>query len=418
MFHRRALKTAERIKLNPLFYSKQRLIKDNQSILKKEMSSTVGFYMPPVSYFGEGALDEVAEYIKNQDYKRPVIITDPGISKIGLAQRVTKLLEKRDRVVGIYDQTQPNPTTSNVNAGLMVLKEHKGDIIISIGGGSAHDNAKAIALLATNGGEIGDYEGVNKSKKKALPMVAINTTAGTASEMTKFTIITNEEEKVKMAIIDNHITPSIAVNDPSTMYGLPPPLTAATGLDALTHCIESYVSTAANPITDTCALKGVELIHEHLFNAFKNGQDSTARTGMCYAQYLAGMAFNNASLGYVHAIAHQLGGFYHLPHGVCNAVLLPHVQSFNKKDPRANERLGQIAPYLGAKEANADSLVERLLEFTNSLEIPRNLKELGVKEEDFEILAEHALKDVCGLTNPIQFTKVEVVEIIRQAYEC
>ena len=166
MFHRRALKTAERIKLNPLFYSKQRLIKDNQSILKKEMSSTVGFYMPPVSYFGEGALDEVAEYIKNQDYKRPVIITDPGISKIGLAQRVTKLLEKRDRVVGIYDQTQPNPTTSNVNAGLMVLKEHNGDIIISIGGGSAHDNAKAIALLATNGGEIGDYEGVNKSKKK------------------------------------------------------------------------------------------------------------------------------------------------------------------------------------------------------------------------------------------------------------
>ncbi|KAG0676249.1 Alcohol dehydrogenase adh4 [Kluyveromyces marxianus] len=381
MFHRKELKTAERIKLNPILYSKQRLIKDNQSILKKEMSSTVGFYMPPVSYFGEGALDEVAEYIKNQDYKRPVIITDPGISKIGLAQRVTKLLEKRDRVVGIYDQTQPNPTTSNVNAGLMVLKEHNGDIIISIGGGSAHDNAKAIALLATNGGEIGDYEGV------------------------------------KMAIIDNHITPSIAVNDPSTMYGLPPPLTAATGLDALTHCIESYVSTAANPITDTCALKGVELIHEHLFNAFKNGQDSTARTGMCYAQYLAGMAFNNASLGYVHAIAHQLGGFYHLPHGVCNAVLLPHVQSFNKRDPRANERLGQIAPYLGAKEANADSLVERLLEFTNSLEIPRNLKELGVKEEDFEILAEHALKDVCGLTNPIQFTKIEVVEIIRQAYE-
>lgn len=417
MLHIRALKIAEHTKFNPLQCSRKLAFKHNQIILKKEMSSVVGFYMPTVSYFGEGALDEVADYIKSQNFKRPVIITDPGISKIGLTDRVASLLEKRGSAVGIYDQTQPNPTTSNVNAGLVVLKEHNGDIIISIGGGSAHDNAKAIALLATNGGEIGDYEGVNKSKNKALPMVAVNTTAGTASEMTKFTIITNEEKKVEMAIIDNHITPSVAVNDPSIMYGLPPSLTAATGLDALTHCVESYVSTAANPITDTCALKGVELIQEHLLNAFENGKDTTARTGMCYAQYLAGMAFNNASLGYVHSIAHQLGGFYHLPHGVCNAVLLPHVQSFNKKDPRANERLSQIAPHLGAKDATADALVERLLEFTKSLGIPRNLKELGVKEEDFEILAEHALKDVCGLTNPIQFTKDEVIAIIRQAYE-
>lgn len=381
------------------------------------MSSAVGFYMPAISYFGDGAVEESVEYIKSKGFKRPVIITDAGISKIGLAAQVTQSLEKRGLEVSTFDQTHPNPTVSNVNAGLAVLNEHKGDVVISIGGGSSHDNAKAIALLATNGGEISDYEGVNKSKKMSLPLIAINTTAGTASEMTKFTIITNEKEKVKMAIIDDHVTPRVAVNDPSTMYGLPPSLTAATGLDALTHCIESYVSTAANPITDACAVKGVDMIQEHLVEAYKNGKDTDARTGMCYAEYLAGMAFNNASLGYVHAIAHQLGGFYDLPHGVCNAVLLPHVQSFNRKNPVADKRLAELAPHLGAKEATTDSLIERLLEFAKELGIPRNLKELGVKEEDFAILAEHAMKDVCGLTNPIQFTKEEVIAVIRQAYE-
>lgn len=395
----------------------QKIAVSPYSTKNKEASPVVGFYMPPLSYFGEGAVDEAANYIKNKDFKRPVIITDAGISKIGLAAQVTLSLKKRGLDVGIFDQTHPNPTASNVNAGLKVLNEHGGDIVISIGGGSSHDNAKAIALLATNGGQIGDYEGLNKSKKKALPMVAINTTAGTGSEMTKFTIITNEKEKVKMAIIDDNVTPTVAVNDPSTMFGLPPPLTAATGLDALTHCIEAYVSTAANPITDACAMKGIDMIHEHLANAYANGSDTAARNGMCYAEYLAGMAFNNASLGYVHAIAHQLGGFYNLPHGVCNAVLLPHVQSFNKENPEANKRLSQIATHLGAKEATAESLIERLLEFAKELGIPRNLKELGVKEEDFEILAEHAMKDVCMLTNPVNFTKEQVVAVIRQAYD-
>ncbi len=383
----------------------------------RKMSSVTGFYIPPISFFGEGALEETADYIKNKDYKKALIVTDPGIAAIGLSGRVQKMLEERGLNVAIYDKTQPNPNIANVTAGLKVLKEENSEIVVSIGGGSAHDNAKAIALLATNGGEIGDYEGVNQSKKAALPLFAINTTAGTASEMTRFTIISNEEKKIKMAIIDNNVTPAVAVNDPSTMFGLPPALTAATGLDALTHCIEAYVSTASNPITDACALKGIDLINESLVAAYKDGKDKKARTDMCYAEYLAGMAFNNASLGYVHALAHQLGGFYHLPHGVCNAVLLPHVQEANMQCPKAKKRLGEIALHCGASQEDPEETIKALHVLNRTMNIPRNLKDLGVKTEDFDILAEHAMHDACHLTNPVQFTKEQVVAIIKKAYE-
>lgn len=394
-----------------------KLIFATGSIQSRKLSSVTGFYIPPISFFGEGALEETADYIQNKEYKRALIVTDPGIAAIGLSGRVQKMLEERGLDVAVYDQTQPNPNTGNVLDGLKVLKKQDSEIVVSIGGGSAHDNAKAIALLATNGGEIGDYEGLNRSKKAALPLFAINTTAGTASEMTRFTIISNEEKKVKMAIIDNNVTPAVAVNDPSTMFGLPPALTAATGLDALTHCIEAFVSTASNPITDACALKGIDLIQESLVNAYNNGSDKKARTDMCYGEYLAGMAFNNASLGYVHAIAHQLGGFYHLPHGVCNAVLLPHVQEFNMECPKAKKRLGEVALHVGASEANPEETIRILHAFNRTMNIPRNLKDLGVKTEDFGTLAENAMKDACHVTNPVQFTKEQVVAILKQAYE-
>ncbi|CCE93846.1 alcohol dehydrogenase ADH4 TDEL_0G04790 [Torulaspora delbrueckii] len=390
-----------------------------QSNTFKRMSSSVtGFYIPPVSYFGEGALEQSIEHLKKKEFSKVLIVTDPGIAKIGLSAKVADLLKKAGVEVSIYDKTQPNPNIQNVVDGLKILKENDAKAVISLGGGSAHDNAKAIALLATNGGQIGDYEGVDRSKNQCLPLFAINTTAGTASEMTRFTIISNEEKKIKMAIIDNNVTPSVAINDPTLMYGLPPALTAATGMDALTHCFEAYVSTAANPITDACALKGIDLIRESLCEVYKNGQDKKARTDMCYAEYLAGMAFNNASLGYVHALAHQLGGFYHLPHGVCNAVLLPHVQKFNTADKVAAKRLGEIALHLGQSAGTAESAVQALHELNKQLNIPRNLKELGVKQEDFDILADNAMNDACHLTNPVQFTKDEVKQILQEAYDC
>lgn len=265
------------------------------------------------------------------------------------------------------------------------------DSIVSLGGGSAHDAAKGIGLIASNGGRIHDYEGVDKSQNPLVPLIAINTTAGTASEMTRFTIITDTARKVKMAIVDKHVTPLLSINDPELMIGLPPALTAATGVDALTHAIESFVSTNATPITDACAEKVLQLIPEFLPRAYANGADIEAREQMVYAQFLAGMAFNNASLGYVHAIAHQLGGFYNLPHGVCNAILLPHVCRFNVT--ARTERFARIAELLGenveglSKRDAAEKAITAIEKLSQDLNIPSGFRELGAKDEDIEILA-------------------------------
>lgn len=293
------------------------------------------------------------------------------------------------------------------------------DCVISLGGGSPHDCAKGIALVAANGGHIGDYEGVDKSAKPQLPLIAINTTAGTASEMTRFCIITDETRHIKMAIVDRNVTPILSVNDPMLMLAKPAGLTAATGMDALTHAIEAYVSTAATPITDACALKAVTMIAANLRQVVSNGQDLHAREQMAYAQFLAGMAFNNASLGYVHAMAHQLGGFYNLPHGVCNAMLLPHVEAFNASV--SAERLTDIARAMGIDVSglNAAAGAERCLaairQLAADVEIPTGLTQLGVREEDIPMLAANALKDACGLTNPRPASQAEIEAIFRSA---
>ena len=303
------------------------------------------FYMPSVSAMGINCLTEVPGYIKENKFNKGLIVTDEVLVKIGLVEKVTQILDKEGIGYVIYDGTKPNPTVKNVNDGLNILKENECDFVISLGGGSPHDCAKGIALLATNGGDIKDYEGVNKSQLPQLPLIAINTTAGTASEMTIFSIITDEDRHIKMALVDKHMTPVMAVNDAELMVDMPKSLTAATGMDALTHSIEAYVSINATPITDACAEKSIELIAKYLQRAVEDGNDIEARDMMAYAEFLAGMAFNNASLGYVHAMAHQLGGFYNLPHGVCNAVLLPYVQEFNVKV--STERLKKVASIMG-----------------------------------------------------------------------
>ena len=289
------------------------------------------FLMPSKNIMGAGALDLAYDEIKANGFKKVLIVSDEGLKGAGIIDQVVNGLKTKGIESVVFSGTQPNPTTKNVEDGLAILKAENCDSIISLGGGSPHDCAKGIALVATNGGKINDYEGVNVSKLPQLPLIAINTTAGTASEMTYFCIITDEKRHIKMAIVDAHTTPVLSVNDPELMKGMPKSLTAATGMDALTHAVEAYVSTAATPITDACAVKAIEIIHKSLRNAVNDGSDMAAREAMAYAQFLAGMAFNNASLGYVHAMAHQLGGFYDLPHGVCNAVLLPHVQEYNVK---------------------------------------------------------------------------------------
>jgi len=308
----------------------------------------------------------------------------------------------------------------NVEKGLALLQQSACDFVVSLGGGSPHDCAKGIALCATNGGHIGDYEGVDQSSKPQLPLVAINTTAGTASEMTRFCIITDETRHVKMAIVDRNVTPLLSVNDPSLMVGMPKGLTAATGMDALTHAIEAYVSTAATPITDACAIKAIELISANLRLAVRDGTDKAARENMAYAQFLAGMAFNNASLGFVHAMAHQLGGLYDLPHGVCNAVLLPHVQSFNASV--SAKRLSDVGRALGADikggcaEEGAQAAIAAIRTLALDVEIPAGLRELGAKLQDIPLLAANALKDACGLTNPRRADQRQIEEIFRSAF--
>jgi alcohol dehydrogenase len=320
----------------------------------------------------------------------------------------------------IFDGAKPNPSIANVELGLGLLKESRCDFVVSLGGGSPHDCAKGIALCATNGGQIRDYEGVDQSIRPQLPLIAINTTAGTASEMTRFCIITDESRHVKMAIVDRNVTPLLSVNDPALMVAMPKGLTAATGMDALTHAIEAYVSTAANPITDACALKAITLISNNLRLAVSDGSDLAARENMAYAQFLAGMAFNNASLGYVHAMAHQLGGFYDLPHGVCNAVLLPHVQSFNAL--QCADRLADVAVAMGvdthgfSPEKAAQAAIAAIRSLSRDVDIPAGLRELGAKLNDIPMLASNALKDACGLTNPRVADQRQIEEIFRSAF--
>ncbi len=377
------------------------------------------FAMPSINLFGAGSVQEVGTRLKDTGAQKTLLVTDEGLFNLGLADKIADIIKAEGIEVEIYPKAEPNPTDQNVADGLVAYKEANCDSIVSLGGGSSHDAAKGIGLVAANGGVIHDYEGVDKSENPMVPLVSINTTAGTASEMTQFTIITDVKRHVKMAIVDKHVTPLVSINDPELMVGLPPALTAATGLDALTHAVEAYMSVNATPITDSAAEKVFEIIPEYLPRAYSNGADMEAREQMVYAQFLGGMAFNNAGLGYVHAIAHQMGGFYNLPHGVCNAILLPHVCRFNLVG--REERFAKLAFYLGENieglstvEA-AEKAIARIERLAVDLGIPSGFAELGAKEEDIPTLAANAMKDVTAATNPRKAKVQQVEELIRQA---
>jgi len=380
---------------------------------------TFGFFIPTVSLMGVGCAKETGAQAKALGATKLLIVTDSGLSKMGVADQIKGQLEAAGLQAVIFDGAEPNPTDTNVHDGVKVYQDNKCDGIVSLGGGSSHDCAKGVGLVIGNGGHIRDFEGVNKSTKPMPPFLAINTTAGTASEMTRFCIITNTDTHVKMAIVDWRCTPSIAINDPLLMVGMPPSLTAATGMDALTHSVEAYVSTIATPITDACAIKAIELIADYLRPAVANGENLEARDRMAYAEYLAGMAFNNASLGYVHSMAHQLGGFYNLPHGICNAILLPAVCEFNMiANPK---RFADIAVAMGENIdglSNVDAAevgISAIRRLSADVGIPAGLKALNVKEQDLRVMAENAQKDACMLTNPRKATLEQVIGIYKAA---
>ncbi|MEN8908148.1 MAG: iron-containing alcohol dehydrogenase [Clostridiales bacterium] len=384
-------------------------------------SMSTNFYMPRVNLMGMGCHRELGAEISKLGYKKAFVATNPGMIKRGSVEKILKVLEKINVEFVIWEGIIPNPTVASVEEGLNKLNEAGNcDFILSVGGGSYHDASKAIAILASNGGKIQDYEGANKLTENSFPHVAVNTTSGTASQITRFSVITDEERKIKMVIVDDRTTPAVSVDDPELMMTMSSSLTASTGMDALTHAVEAYVSTSATVLTDTLALKAIELIGKYLRRSVWNPNDVEAKDMMTWAEHIAGMAFNNGLLGYVHAIAHQLGGYYNLAHGVCNALLLPYICEFNSK--AVPDRFKEVAKALGEfVDEDSDTVaavkaVKAIRKLSSDIQIPKTLKELGVKEQDIPVLAKNALNDVCGLANPRRANIEDIIKILQKAY--
>ncbi len=381
------------------------------------------FFMPNVNFFGRGSVNVVGERCEILGGKKALIVTDRFLRGLedGAVSRVVSSLEDSGIAYAFFDGVEPNPKDYNIYEGLKIFKDEQCDLIITVGGGSSHDCGKGIGIAASHEGDLyEDYAGIEKLTNPLPPIVCVNTTAGTASEVTRHCVITHAEKKIKYVIVSWRNTPLVSINDPELMVGKPPALTAATGIDALTHAVESYVSLGANPITDAHAIQAIKLISQNLRQAVAYGHNLEARENMAHASLLAGMAFNNAGLGYVHAMAHQLGGLYDMPHGVANAILLPHVERFNiisnlQKFADIAEFMGENIEGLSVRDA-ADKAIEAIQKLCQDVNIPSSLKELGVKEEDFEYMAKLALQDGNAFSNPIQGTEADIVNIFKAAY--
>ena len=380
------------------------------------------FYVPSVNLIGKGVIKEFGSYIKEYGFKKALIVTDHYIASSDILPKVTAALEAEGIPYVVFEDVDPNPSCQNVYDGLKVLKENGCDFIVSVGGGSPQDAASCISIMVTNGGKPQDYGGLHKSKEKGLPVVAINTTAGTSAEITINYVITDEDRKVKMVMVDKNSLALISVNDPELMVSKPAGLTAATGMDALTHAIEALVTPGAYGVTKKLSIGAIELIKEYLPRAVKNGHDMEAREAMVNAIFLGGMAFNNAGLGYVHSMAHQLGAVYHLAHGVCCAMLLPVVERENAK--RVPGAFRDVAKELGlhtegkSDQECAEYSIAEIEKLSATVGIPKKLTELGIKEEDFdfEYLSKNALIDACAPGNPFMPTLEETIALYKQLF--
>ncbi|MGT2755458.1 iron-containing alcohol dehydrogenase [Streptococcus ovis] len=380
------------------------------------------FYVPAVNLIGRGVINEFGSHVKELGFKKALVVTDHFIASSDILPKVTKTLEAEGISYVVFEDVDPNPSVKNVEDGVAVLKEHQCDFIVSVGGGSPQDAASCISIIATNGGRPQDYEGVHKSEKKGLPVVAINTTAGTSAEITINYVITDEERKVKMVMVDKNSLALMSVNDPELMLSKPAALTAATGMDALTHAIEALVTPGAYGVTKKLSIGAIELIKEYLPRAVANGQDIEAREAMVNAIFLGGMAFNNAGLGYVHSMAHQLGAVYHLPHGVCCAMLLPIIEKENAK--RVPAAFRDVAKALGLQtEGKSDEecaayAIQEIETLSETVGIPKKLTELDIKEEefDFEYLSKNALIDACAPGNPFMPTLEETIAFYKELF--
>lgn len=374
------------------------------------------------SYFGRGAREKLTEEIEARHFEKVLVVTDKSLLETGTVTLVTDVLDKKQINYHVYDGVKPNPSVENVQDGVKVAKDHEVDCIVAVGGGSSIDTAKAIAIIMTNPefSDVVSLDGTAATKNKALPLIALPTTAGTAAEVTINYVITDEVRTKKMVCVDVHDIPVVAIIDPDLMQGMPQKIAASTGMDALTHAMEGYITKAAWLIPDMFHINAMSLIYKNLEKA-ANDKDEKAVEKIGYAQYIAGMGFSNVGLGIVHSMAHSLGAYFDTPHGVANALLLPHVLKFN----------GKVCPDLFRNMGNAfgmdmsnttdeeavDKVVDAVKKLSIKLHIPQTLKEIGIPKEMLPTLAEQALNDVCTGGNPREVTKEDILAIYQEAYE-
>jgi alcohol dehydrogenase len=368
-------------------------------------------HLPPRINFGRGSLSTLGPAARGYG-SSALVITDRGLAASTILRSVDRALAAAGVEAIVFDRVEPNPTVDQVEQALDAGAGRDVAVVISVGGGSAHDCAKTVALVAANGGEVRDLEGVDRSAHRSVPLICVNTTSGSGADVSRYAVITDPARELKMIIADRHLMPRLAINDPLLTVGLPRNVTVASGLDALTHAIEAYVSTQASELTDIYALRAVELIAGALERAVDDGDDLEARDAMMLGSLLAGLAINSALVGAVHAMAHALGGIYDLPHGVCNAILLPHVVEYN--EPAARERYARIARLLspGASARRLPALLRRL---DDRVGLPKGLAALGVERERIPDLAAHAMSDLTMTTNPRPMSEQDVARLFERA---
>ena len=373
------------------------------------------------SYFGRGSRNKLVEEINKRGYKRILLVSDRILKESGVTGRITKLLDENGIYYHEFLNIKPNPTIANVHEGLMAAQVYSVDAIVAVGGGSVIDTAKAISVIMTNPehGKVISLEGAVETRNKGLPLFALPTTAGTAAEVTINYVITDEINVKKMVCVDVHDIPVCSIIDPDLMQGMPQQLAASTGMDALTHAMEGYITKAAWLIPDMFTINAMALIYKNLEKA-ANEKDNKAVEKMAYAQYIAGMGFSNVGLGIVHSMAHSLGAYFDTPHGIANAILLPHVLRFN----------GQVCPELFRNMGRAmgldmnnlndqesiNKVVDAVSELSRKLNIPQTLREVGIPEDKLRILAEQAINDPCTPGNPRNVTVEDILNIYKSAY--
>ncbi len=380
------------------------------------------FILNETSYFGAGARENLVPELNGRGLKKVLFVTDKTLIDCGVAGKVSAELDKAGIAYDTYCDIKANPTVANVQAGVAKFKESGADSLVAVGGGSVMDTAKAIGIIIENPefADVVSLEGVADTKNKSVPLIALPTTSGTAAEVTINYVITDEKNTKKMVCVDPHDIPVVAIVDSDLMMGMPKGLCASTGMDALTHAIEGYITKSAWELSDMVELRAIELIHASLYDSVQG--DPKARETMALAQYIAGMGFSNVGLGIVHSMAHPLGAFYDTPHGVANALLLPFVMEYNAESP-AKPKYKAIAKAMGVEgtesmtdDEGVKAAIDAVRKLSVSIDIPQKLADIGVKQEDLEALSVAAYNDVCTGGNPRETNPAEILEIYKKAY--